>query len=645
MVVIAISLVSGSIVTPVVVDTLDVDPDHPLYVLERAGESIKELFVGGIGWERDRAAERLDEYSRMVDKGKEVVYRELVEESIKHLRIAESAAETRVEIEMVLETANKSLLTLHELKERVTEETLPEIENAIDAGSTYKENLEEQHPGVTTPESEAAMTIVEEYLVALQNFDFDRLREITTGDLLNEMDFIEESLIRVENLIPDFKLNFEVLEMKVLSITDAEALVRVVMESRISSTNLVTGEQISQTGEAVSPFSLLKVDGAWKVSATWETWETEPSVELALPAPEEDLPDIPLYPGSTCFGWQRIEAENLIAVNFKSAASPEEITSFYKDEMPKHGWTFVEARYSVGENLIGEDYTVGGLTLLFEKADKGTTINIGSYANSSTIVIAYGPKEFTLSSITLPEDVPGEDFSDVPRCPKSARFSWEVNEEITRVSYMSTMGLEEIISFYKTEMPKHGWTFVSESSELLHSENILVGDVQTIELRFAKADETVQIYIPDQDTDLNSMTIFRRPTAMLEGIPISEDASGKDLPDVPRYPGSTRINYDELEEENIINVCYISTASFDEVVDFYKLELPKHGWVFESQVVPTGTFPENSSVESLNIIRLHFTKAEEAVLLDIDGTASAFTAITIIHGTKEKILILLMLPR
>jgi hypothetical protein len=68
------------IAVPVVVDAVDVDPDSPLYGLERLGERIR--MVG----DEDQMKERWDEYARLVDRGKGLAHREILEEFTEKMR-------------------------------------------------------------------------------------------------------------------------------------------------------------------------------------------------------------------------------------------------------------------------------------------------------------------------------------------------------------------------------------------------------------------------------------------------------------------------------------------------------------------------------------------------------------------------------
>jgi len=58
--------------------------------------------------------------------------------------------------------------------------------------------------------------------------------------------------------------------------------------------------------------------------------------------------------------------------------------------------------------------------------------------------------------------------------------------------------------------------------------------------------------------------------------PPTSDVAGEDISDVPRYPGSVRTG--SLRTEWMMTVEYITSASLDEVLDFYEKELPANGW-------------------------------------------------------------------
>ena len=57
------------------------------------------------------------------------------------------------------------------------------------------------------------------------------------------------------------------------------------------------------------------------------------------------------------------------------------------------------------------------------------------------------------------EDVPGEDLADVPRFPDSVRTYYSGSDWAFRIiDYLTEASLDEIVDFYETQLPDHGWT-------------------------------------------------------------------------------------------------------------------------------------------------------------------------------------------
>ncbi len=73
-VVIVLISTGAAVVTPAVVDLIDVDPDSPFYGLERLGEKIRMVS------EDDQMMERWTEYVHLVDRAKGVEYEHILEE-------------------------------------------------------------------------------------------------------------------------------------------------------------------------------------------------------------------------------------------------------------------------------------------------------------------------------------------------------------------------------------------------------------------------------------------------------------------------------------------------------------------------------------------------------------------------------------
>ncbi len=135
-VVIVAAVAGGSVATPVVVDTVDVDPDSPLYALERLGERIKRMDDVSV------MKERFMEFSKMCDKGKgsqflhiqeetERLYsklqQELPEEKKAEVVSWLSAQEVRVAKNKVQLLKEAALKLKEELKGTAAEEEIGEV--------------------------------------------------------------------------------------------------------------------------------------------------------------------------------------------------------------------------------------------------------------------------------------------------------------------------------------------------------------------------------------------------------------------------------------------------------------------------------------------------------------------------------------
>ncbi|MBA7602388.1 hypothetical protein ES703_09477 [subsurface metagenome] len=142
-VVIVIAASTGAAVaTPVIVDVADVDPDHPLYGLERLGERIR--MVG----DDDQMRERWGEYARLVDRGKGIGYKKILEEFVEKMHaVAPGDVEAeREEIQwmqgQMLGICRVQLRLSKELCEGLKDD-LPEVSEEINRICNEIENCEE----------------------------------------------------------------------------------------------------------------------------------------------------------------------------------------------------------------------------------------------------------------------------------------------------------------------------------------------------------------------------------------------------------------------------------------------------------------------------------------------------------------------
>jgi hypothetical protein len=89
--------------------------------------------------------------------------------------------------------------------------------------------------------------------------------------------------------------------------------------------------------------------------------------------------------------------------------------------------------------------------------------------------------------------------------------------------------------------------------------------------------EGVPVTRPDYETTLSERDT--PPDTTAASLP-AEDVPGKDIPDLPRYPGSVRIEYEHEDQEvlRFTRVRYLSQARVDVIRGFYRGVFRAEGW-------------------------------------------------------------------
>jgi hypothetical protein len=148
----------AAVATPVIVDVVDVDPDSPFYGLERLGEQIRMMSI------EDQMMERWGEYARLVNRGRGLEYKAVLDEFVQKMREAVPGdVKTKQEIVQWMQEQMPGIglvqLRLQgELAERLREDLidLPEIRGKIENEIDEIENMKEMLPGAT-PEQQESM--------------------------------------------------------------------------------------------------------------------------------------------------------------------------------------------------------------------------------------------------------------------------------------------------------------------------------------------------------------------------------------------------------------------------------------------------------------------------------------------------------
>ncbi len=157
---------------------------------------------------------------------------------------------------------------------------------------------------------------------------------------------------------------------------------------------------------------------------------------------------------------------------FQSKASPEEIISFYKENLGREGFILFDEdklnqivffiKPSTKENLVFHiDFIKDDLTHYSISRSKGD-------------LLMQSPNEIEKKADA---DAPGRDVPEIPRYPGSIRTSSVQRHGMINAVYKTTHRKEDIISFYKNKMLSYGWKpFGQESLVQNQASKILVGE-------------------------------------------------------------------------------------------------------------------------------------------------------------------------
>ncbi|MEM3401660.1 MAG: DUF5667 domain-containing protein [Candidatus Hadarchaeales archaeon] len=257
-VVIVVVSTAGGVATPVIVDTIDVDPESPFYGLERIGEGMKEAVLGGQGFDIALAEERVKEFKVMNERGKSTAYLGLVDEAedrmasavkragderglvkaaeaVKvHLAVLENVREkvpeeAKVALGLAISRSSRSALILAELKAgKLAKEKVGELIDAV------KENVEKMKEEVKIlPVATAAQTIekktVEDLLDGLKDVTdpqpYIDVIEMTGKKLMKVVERVEEIAEKNENVQRGLEMAKEAISKHLLVLENVYARV------------------------------------------------------------------------------------------------------------------------------------------------------------------------------------------------------------------------------------------------------------------------------------------------------------------------------------------------------------------------------------------------------------------------------------
>lgn len=195
----------------------------------------------------------------------------------------------------------------------------------------------------------------------------------------------------------------------------------------------------------------------------------------------------------------------------------------------------------------------------------------------------------------------------IPLMPM-AKDVWggERNLEINGVSakgyaFLVEKPLEQIVSFYQTELTKQGWQFFQEWEQL--NIRLFIKDGKYLYIAGGAFLVEGAMY-GGKDTRL-ALIVTKTPLrlCLLTDEIFKSESPGRDLSFIPRYPGSTR-TLSVIREDKEGMFIYISHDAPAKVVDFYLKKLPAYGW----KRVQSLTLPRTCANAAISISALVFER-------------------------------------
>lgn len=193
------------------------------------------------------------------------------------------------------------------------------------------------------------------------------------------------------------------------------------------------------------------------------------------------------------------------------------------------------------------------------------------------------------SSETAPGDVPVPSGFDKQSTVPSPE------EDVTVVKYTGSGSSADAVAAFKSSATDAGW---SEEGTI----EVLGGKWSGAGLE--KDDEVLVIHAKESGEDV-TVTVVCAPEEMAgsdgtgetteasdekdtedEETPPQSDVKGSDIEDVPRYPGSVRVEYvrQESDTKTTTYMNYVAEATFDEAFNFYEKALQDNGWDIQKKV-------------------------------------------------------------
>jgi hypothetical protein len=184
-----------------------------------------------------------------------------------------------------------------------------------------------------------------------------------------------------------------------------------------------------------------------------------------------------------------------------------------------------------------------------------------------------------------------------------------ISAQATHLS--SWLGVEELLNFYQGILTKEGW----QIKDNFKNQNILAlikeGKFFYIGVQDNGKSFPRDVYLISSAQDLAICRIIKDYFLQEK---LAEDAPGKDLTDIPRFPGAKRRLNTFAPQQGLIAV-YEAEAPTSSISQFYRRILEDNGWQMHPVFRPErfkGMVPEAKGLEML-----FFAKEQESLIINI----------------------------
>lgn len=202
-----------------------------------------------------------------------------------------------------------------------------------------------------------------------------------------------------------------------------------------------------------------------------------------------------------------------------------------------------------------------------------------------------------------------------------------ISAQVTHLS--SVLGAKEIFNFYQDELFKRDWQIKNDSSQygvlaFVKEEGYFYVGVRENGKEFPR-----DVYLVSSPRDLAICNMLKDYFLKEQ---IAEDTPGKDLPDVPRFPGAKRRMNLFAPEQGLI-LLYEVEAPVASIAQFYKSALKTNGW----EANKLFNYNEIKSVTpgAKDLEMLFFEKAGSNILINIFPVEEAGKKRSLICITKN----------